>query len=215
MAEEFVKGDSGSLFFLQSTGARAISMFSKYPNEDEVLFPPNTSFEITSTLYGDSEIGAFYATVDNIAMTELTGAARPRDAASCNLRQVALQLPDVAMPELLPDEACIVVATPSCLFTATLAALSNMCHGLVHTVETGLDADGRYMGHVAIVPDPAHQPVSLPDPFRSSVWDDSADLDEPPNTPYNVPAQLPPTVDGKPLALPAADYAELPCQDQV
>ena len=36
VAEEFVKGDEGSLFFIQSTGARAISRYSKYPDEAEV-----------------------------------------------------------------------------------------------------------------------------------------------------------------------------------
>ena len=74
MAEDFVKGDEGTLFFLQSTAARAISRFSKFPDEDEVIFRPNTVFEITSTLYGTSEIGEFYASVDNIAMVELTTA---------------------------------------------------------------------------------------------------------------------------------------------
>ena len=68
VAEEFVKGDEGSLFFLHSASARAISRFSKFPNEGEVLFRPNTIFEIT--LYGTSDIGQFYASVDNIAMVE-------------------------------------------------------------------------------------------------------------------------------------------------
>ena len=40
-----------------------------------MLFRPNTMFEITSTLYGASEIGQFYSGTDNIAMMELTGAA--------------------------------------------------------------------------------------------------------------------------------------------
>ena len=57
VAEEFVKGDDGTLFFLQSVGARAISRFSKFPLEDEVLFRPNTVFEITSTLYGTPTSG--------------------------------------------------------------------------------------------------------------------------------------------------------------
>ena len=37
VAEEFVKGDEGTLFFLQSASARAISRFSKFPDEAEVL----------------------------------------------------------------------------------------------------------------------------------------------------------------------------------
>ena len=37
VAQAFVKNDEGSLFFVQSTGGRAISRFSKYPDEAEVL----------------------------------------------------------------------------------------------------------------------------------------------------------------------------------
>ena len=73
VAEEFVKGGEGTLFILQSLSARAISAFSKYPEEEEVLFRPNTLFTITSTLYGTSEIGKFYSDVDNIAMAEVSG----------------------------------------------------------------------------------------------------------------------------------------------
>ena len=68
MAEEFVKGDEGSLFFIQCSAGRPISKFSKFPDEAEVLFRPNTVFTITSTLYGTSEIGQFYSGIDNIAM---------------------------------------------------------------------------------------------------------------------------------------------------
>ena len=74
VAEEFVQGDDGSLFFLQSAQARAISRFSRFPDEAEVIFRPNTVFEITATLYGASDIGQFYAQVDNIAMAEVPGA---------------------------------------------------------------------------------------------------------------------------------------------
>ena len=80
VAEEFVKGDEGTLFFVQSAGARAISRFSKYPDEAEVLFRPNTTFEISQAVYGSSAIGQFYACIDNIAMTEQTHVACVKQA---------------------------------------------------------------------------------------------------------------------------------------
>jgi len=42
----------------------------RFPNEEEVLFLPNTAFEITTTLFGATDIGQFYCRVDNIAMEE-------------------------------------------------------------------------------------------------------------------------------------------------
>ena len=57
VAQEFVKGDDGTLFFVNSCAARAISKLSRFPDEDEVLFRPNTVFEITSTLYGYAPVG--------------------------------------------------------------------------------------------------------------------------------------------------------------
>ena len=43
---------------------------ARFPDEEEVLFLPNTTFEITSTLFGATDIGQFYSRVDNIAMAE-------------------------------------------------------------------------------------------------------------------------------------------------
>ena len=48
VAEEFSKGDEGSLFFLHSETAKSIDGFSRFPDEAEVLFRVNTVFEITS-----------------------------------------------------------------------------------------------------------------------------------------------------------------------
>eukprot|EP00667_Euglena_gracilis_P000047 EG_transcript_47 len=70
VAEVFAKGDQGTLFFLTSVGARPISAVSRFPEEAEVLFPSNTVFTITSTLNSQSEIGAFYGSIDNVAMTQ-------------------------------------------------------------------------------------------------------------------------------------------------
>ena len=78
VAEEFVKGDDGTLFFIQSAGAKAISKFSQFPEEAEVLFQPNTTFHITSTLYGTSDIGQFYSGVDNIALSEKPALTPPK-----------------------------------------------------------------------------------------------------------------------------------------
>eukprot|EP00667_Euglena_gracilis_P000162 EG_transcript_162 len=70
VAEEFAKGDSGTLFFLSSANAKSIADISRFPEEQEVLFLPNTTFEVTSVLTSTSEIGAFYGRIDNIAMSE-------------------------------------------------------------------------------------------------------------------------------------------------
>ena len=75
VAEEFTKGGEGTLFFLKAENPRAISRFSKFPDEAEVLFRPNTLFTISSTLYGTSDIGQFYSGVDNVAMEEVTPGA--------------------------------------------------------------------------------------------------------------------------------------------
>ena len=50
VAQEFATGAEGSLFFLQSVRAVPISAISRFPDEAEVLFRPNTTFKITSTL---------------------------------------------------------------------------------------------------------------------------------------------------------------------
>ena len=71
VAKEFSAGDSGTLFFLLSRSAKAIAAYSRFPEEEEVLFPPNTTFSITSVLQGSSDIGQFYSRIDNIAMEEL------------------------------------------------------------------------------------------------------------------------------------------------
>ena len=76
VAEGFVQGQEGTLFFIDAGGARDISMVSRFPEEGEYLFRPATVFTVVSTLQGDSTIGHFYSSVDNIAMKERE-AARP------------------------------------------------------------------------------------------------------------------------------------------
>eukprot|EP00667_Euglena_gracilis_P000218 EG_transcript_218 len=77
VAEAFAKGESGTLFFLQGSAARHVARVSRYPDEDEVLFGPNTVFEVTSTLQQASDIGQFYGKVDNIALRQVGGSAAP------------------------------------------------------------------------------------------------------------------------------------------
>ena len=79
VAESFVGGPAaeGSLFIIQCAWGRPISRFSKYPDEAEVLFRPNTVFTITSTLYAADDIGQFYSNVDNIAMAEVAAVPAP------------------------------------------------------------------------------------------------------------------------------------------
>jgi len=73
VAEDFAEGNSkGTLFFIASERAVGISAFSRFGGEGEVLFPPNTLFEVTSTLFTESAIGAFYSECDNIEMREIT-----------------------------------------------------------------------------------------------------------------------------------------------
>ena len=197
VAEEFVKGDDGTLFFLQSVGARAISRFSKFPLEDEVLFRPNTVFEITSTLYGDSDIGAFYASVDNIAMTEVHASSlavsKPKHvpAGDAFSGQLFSDLPGISLP-WTADAAAIVVHLPECLFTTFLTLLANAPQGRPLLVDTAVDAEGRYIGQVVIERNPACPPLELPDVCR--VWHDrdrGGTEDDPPNSPS--PADATPT----------------------
>ena len=148
VAEDFVKGDEGTLFFLQSTAARAISRFSKFPDEDEVIFRPNTVFEITSTLYGHSEIGEFYASVDNIAMVELTSAA---DAAAG---------PDPNAPEV----TYIGMTLNTRLSYALLNLLANSPVAIVESLETRNDPQGGLAARLTLRSNPEYYFQELPQP---------------------------------------------------
>ena len=190
VAEEFVKGDDGTLFFLQSCGARAISKFSKFPDEDEVLFRPNTVFEISSTLYGNSDIGAFYASVDNIAMTELSGPAavtKFKAVAFCNASSGApTTLPSFSFDPAraaapAPYDSCIIVSLPPSLFTTFLTLLSNAPQGRVDALETSVDDKGRCIGHMLVAPNLDCTPIELPDVCR--LWGACTHAFNPPNSP--------------------------------
>ena len=76
VAEEFIQGGTGTLFFITSIEGRAISKYSRFPDEDEVLMHPNTVFNIESVLGATSDIGRFYSGIDNIAMLETVSTRR-------------------------------------------------------------------------------------------------------------------------------------------
>ena len=77
VAKEFVekkKKEEGTLFFVHSTRAKAVSQFSRFPEEQEVLFRPNTGFEVSETLYKRNQIASFHdVTHDCIEMREASG----------------------------------------------------------------------------------------------------------------------------------------------
>ena len=77
VAREFVKVEQGTLFFLLHNGARAVSQFSQFPEEDEVIFRANTQFKVISALLLESDIGQFYVKVDNIVVKEFNLAEKP------------------------------------------------------------------------------------------------------------------------------------------
>eukprot|EP00668_Euglena_longa_P007128 GGOE01008513.1.p1 GENE.GGOE01008513.1~~GGOE01008513.1.p1 ORF type:complete len:995 (-),score=278.11 GGOE01008513.1:11-2935(-) len=102
VAEEFAKGESGTLFFLQGTTPRHIARVSRYPDEDEVLFGPNSVFEVTTTLQQTSDIGQFYGKVDNIAMKQIGGSMVPGlKPRPLGYTSVLVHLPPFLCPQLI------------------------------------------------------------------------------------------------------------------
>ena len=90
VAREFAKGESGTLFLVTSTGSRPIEFLSKYPDEAEVLFAPDSVFRVTGALIADTELGSLYTHLDNIVMTQCGGpwsGVRPRDADVVSVRR--------------------------------------------------------------------------------------------------------------------------------
>ena len=156
VAEEFVKGDDGSLFFVQSASAKEISRFSKFPDEVEVLFRPNSTFTITSTLYGTSDIGQFYACVDNIAMSQ-TADVGPADKGGPS-KQVGIY---TSCQPPASDTSQIVVNVPNRFFYPMLTSLANTRELLVDdvTVECGQQPT---FAQVMMIPNPGISPPSPP-----------------------------------------------------
>ena len=123
VAEEFVKGQEGTLFFLHSRSARPISRFSHFPDEAEVLFLPQTVFEITSTLYGSSDIGRFYAPIDNVAMREAVGRAAGPPPPVAGSSGAPVPPPPAPYPPRLdarPDSSGITLYVPRSCFVPSM-----------------------------------------------------------------------------------------------
>ena len=190
VAQAFVKGDEGSLFFIQSTAGRAISKFSKFPDEAEVLFRPNTMFEITSTLYNTSVIGEFYSGTDNIAMVELTGAGPspgPALGAAPSAGRGA-RAPVPAVPHALRKAARILVDVPEHFFFPLLNVLTGSAAVAADILELRDCAEeGRFAQLVAMPTADEAGVRPLPEPERRPVCFEAAEA------PPDSPALLSPT----------------------
>ena len=158
VANEFVAGDHGTLFFLQSRSARAIRAFSHFPDEEEVLFRPNTEFRITATLYNVSEIGKFYSgeNVDNIEMAEV-----PRPPPEPPLDGAAAAAGGVAA-DAAPAWDTLSVRVPSHLTLPVLNTFISVVNCDVVDVQY---REGRLRADVVVQPDgAAAAPSAVPLP---------------------------------------------------
>ena len=148
VADGFVKGSDGALFFLQSPEARAIRRFSHFPAEAEVLFLPRTTFQITSALYGPSDIGQFYARIDNVAICELPLAVR----SPAQLRLEAHGAPpSLGLLEGRLDTSGIVLFMPNAFFQPALDVVAKEFR--VDTVVESLTGAQSYAEVVVQPPD--------------------------------------------------------------
>ena len=125
----------------------------------QVLFRPNTVFEITHTLFGDTDIGQFYSFVDNIAMTELLN---PADQALDTPRAPgfpgSLRHPSVA--GLPPGSSHISVTLPDSLFFSILNVLANADTALMESPQIETRSEGGGTAHVVLLAKPGHEPVN-------------------------------------------------------
>ena len=160
VAQEFVKGDDGTLFFLNSRAARAISKFSKFAPEDEVLFRPNTAFEITSTLLGTSDIGQIYASIDNIATLELPDAAHRSPSPDQPLKPSPRGSP---RPLSAPGSGQVVVELPGQHLCSVLTHLSTMEEFLIEDVDWQTASGAVSLAYVRMAPGHS-MPPRLPNP---------------------------------------------------
>ena len=167
VAKEFVKGEEGTLFFIQSEGAKAISRFSKYPDEAEVLFRPNTVFEISCTLYGTTDIGQFYSGIDNISMVELTAATLPTglvpEAVHGTRDLTNTWVPPAVVPQPSGGKR-VVVDLPADWVYAFLTQLANHEDLRIDSLQTCEPQNEEPFTHVALVPDDLKPHAPLPHP---------------------------------------------------
>ena len=193
VAEEFAKGDAGTLFFVQGTSARAISACSRYPEEAEVIFRPNTRFQITSTLYSSSEIGAFYSAIDNIAMSEasLLG-VEPREMLTSH---VLLQVPMDLMYDTISHTAALPGAAvqsvdvinsddgqslSACIvFAADAAGLQTTNSSGESSTDPGATMVAKYR-ELFPIPDPTAAPSTPRDPYGVNLPPNTSHRDDEP-----------------------------------
>ena len=142
VAEDFVKEGNGSLFILHSVKAQPISRFSMFPEEEEVLFRPNTVFRIDSTLYQSSDIGQFYCSVDNLVMTEIPGLSCATDVPLDTARE--LLLPTSLAASATNGMTDIMISVPPELFYPLLSDLQH----LPSTQLQQLDVQTDHQDHV-------------------------------------------------------------------
>ena len=112
----------------------------------QVLFRPNTVFEITSTLYGTSDIGQFYSGIDNISMAERTVSITSGKSASAgdlaspdpsDRRQSLCSLPPVFhMPSSVPGTETIIVTVPTSKMTNVLTSLAQTQDLVIDSLQT-------------------------------------------------------------------------------
>ena len=126
-----------------------------------MLFRPNTTFEITSTLYGTSDIGQFYSDIDNISMVELTAATAqgpPTAAASLGSiqrRRTSLTgglLPELSFPDCDPDTGVVIVEVPRKWVHPFLSTCANLTELAVDDLHTYEDQGQRQIARVRMVP---------------------------------------------------------------
>ena len=181
VAQEFTKGGEGSLFFLDCATARSISKFSKFPDEAEVLFFPNTFFRITSTLYGTSDIGAFFSQTDNIAMKEV----RARTEAALGPGPAAFG-PGPPLPWEAAHAARIVLNVHRDFFSPVLDFLTESPEVVIGTLAMQPDAVTGPLAQAVVLPPATEENVLkkgpyVPEPFEVEFLDD----------PFTSPRPLP------------------------
>jgi len=138
VAEVFARGDAGTLFFLQSTNAKAIGTVSRFPDEAEVMFAPNSLFEVTSTVTQASDIGQFYGKIDNIAMKQVGGlyvtGTAPRPVGHTSM----------------------LVHLPPTMMNAVVERLTNMQSAGIQSLDLFNERDDGISAYVLVRADPGH-----------------------------------------------------------
>ena len=176
VAHEFVSGDEGSLFFIQCRGGGAlISQLSRFPDEAEVLFRPNTVFQITSTLYGSSDIGQFYSCIGNIAMTDLSG-RQAQAHAPAQVPSAPIGSGGTVIPAPANGTARVVVDLPKGMVRGLLDGLEGLELFAVTNVDMVAGAKAGAGTHVTLDVAGRHGSFPMPDPVHVSDMEESGPM---------------------------------------